>query len=553
VSVVAQPHPQSRPEARVFRVEDLIQHAKAGRIRVPPFQRAFKWERDDVEKLVDSIVRGYPIGTLLLWSQPAPAGPVVLGDLAFDVNEQAHAWFVVDGQQRIVSLVSTLLPGTRRADKFDLYFDLLTSEVAHRSRGGTPPTHLPLNRAVDSEELLAWLDQNRGSLTREQVRLAVRIGKLLREYEVPSYVVSIDDEQVVRAIFERTNNAGKPLAVNEVFNALHAPLGGHPPASLKDVVDRLREKSLGEIEEAHVLRSLLTLEGKDRSGDLQRQLAGVDVPAAIERVERALNHVFGFLAQDAGIPHLSLLPYASPLVVLSSFFDRFPTPSARSRRLLARWLWRGTASEELRGDGKGMRPALEALRAALDDESAAADVLATVSRQRPTPTPEPFNLRHARSRVLAMALVQLRPRSLLTGDLLDSAALLSTPADAFPQILSRKSEVARADQDDLYSSSGNRLLHPAVRGVSLFSRLEEINAPALPLDAIGGAGRHVLASHGVDDATAGFLSRGDRPGFLAARRDWLESYATKLVDSRAEWDHSDRPSIASLSKNDDED
>lgn len=543
---------QSRPEAKVFKVEDLVRHARAGRIRVPPFQRNFKWKREDVEKLIDSIVRGYPIGTLLLWSKAAPATQAMLGDLAFDVNEQTQAWFVVDGQQRLVSLVTTLLPGLARPEKFDLYFDLRASAVVHGKRGGMAATDLPLNRVVDSEDLLAWIDQNRGSLTAEQVRLAVRIGKLLREYDVPAYVVETDDEQVVRSIFERTNTTGKPLVVSEVFNALHASLDTHPPASLKDVVERLRAKSLGEIEEDHVLRSLLAIEGKDRSGDLQRQLQGVDIRSAIGRVERALDHVFGFLAQDAGIPHLRLLPYASPLAVLSTFFDRFPTPSARARRLLARWIWRGTASQELRGDGKGMRPALEGLRAAATDETAAAGILATVSDQKPPQSSEPFNLRHARSRVLAMALVHLRPRSLDSGELLDTAALLNSNTDTFPQILTHKSDSGGEEQDALFSSSGNRLLHPPLKTGSFFSVLQRRSAPALPLDVNGGADRHVLVSHGIDDHVMKFLAHGDRPGFLSARRDLLEAYATKIVDSRAEWGHSDRLSIAELSKNDDD-
>jgi hypothetical protein len=181
VSTPAQP----RPEARGFRVEELLAHAGVGRIRVPRFQRGFKWDREDVRKLIDSIWRGYPIGTLLLWSRQGDPGRIPLGDLVFEVAEQNSAWFVVDGQQRIVSLVSTLLPRGGRAEKFDLYFDLETGEVVPSRRSGTSSIHLPLNRVVDSEELLAWVDENRAALTPEQVRLAFRVGKSLRESPSP--------------------------------------------------------------------------------------------------------------------------------------------------------------------------------------------------------------------------------------------------------------------------------------------------------------------------------------------------------------------------------
>src|SRR4051794_10647319 len=97
VAVTASSTSAMRPEAKTFRVEDLVRHARSGKLRVPPFQRAFKWERDDVEKLLDSIWHGYPIGTLLLWAKGAPAARVSLGALEIDVGEVPVAWWVVDG------------------------------------------------------------------------------------------------------------------------------------------------------------------------------------------------------------------------------------------------------------------------------------------------------------------------------------------------------------------------------------------------------------------------------------------------------------------------
>jgi len=61
---------------------------------------------------------------------------------------------------------------------------------------------------------------------------------------------------------------------------------------------------------------------------------------------------------------------------------------------------------------------------------------------------------------------------------------------------------------------------------------------------------HVLASHGIHGAALAFLEKGDRFSFLETRRDWLEAEATKLIDSRAEWGHADRVSIAAMSEDD---
>ena len=235
---------------------------------------------------------------------------------------------------------------------------------------------------------------------------------------------------MVREIFSRTNSTGKELDASEVFNALHAPADREPAVSLRDVVERLRTRSFGELKEDHVLRSLLAIAGKDPLNDLQRQLRDIDVAAAVERTERALDRVLGFLVQDAGIPHLRLLPYRSALTVLGAYFDRFATPSSRARRLLTRWLWRGSVTGELKGDGRGMRPALEAVRGASDDETAAQGVLVSVGNHRPTEVSgEPFNLRFARSRLSLVALIDLRPLDLRTATPVDVPALLASSQD----------------------------------------------------------------------------------------------------------------------------
>jgi hypothetical protein len=366
-------------------------------------------------------------------------------------------------------------------------------------------------------------------------------------------VVNIDDERVVREIFERTNSTGKSLAVSDVFNALHTPINRQPAGSLQDVVQRLRVRSVGDIDEDQVVRSLLAIEGRDLAGDLQRQLLDVDIPAALERVERAMDRVFGFLAQDAGIPHLRLLPYHSPLTVLSALFNRFPTPSTRARRLLTRWLWRGTASGESRGDGKGMRPALEAVRSGASDEATAQGILATVSTRRPDfERSEQFNLRYARSRLSAIALLELRPHDLRTGEPLDVPALLNGHDDIAPQIISRRPASLSATQAAAFSSVGNRVLHPSHGDVSLLAMLVAAARAQAGLPAnTSSISAHVLASHAISPQALQALRDDDRVAFLELRREQIDVATAQLVDRHAEWNHSDRRSIAALSYEED--
>ena len=55
------------PESQSFLITELINDVKRGLIKIPQFQRNFIWSKEKAANLMDSIVKGYPIGTIILW------------------------------------------------------------------------------------------------------------------------------------------------------------------------------------------------------------------------------------------------------------------------------------------------------------------------------------------------------------------------------------------------------------------------------------------------------------------------------------------------------
>ena len=53
---------QPKPDSKKYL--DLISEIQKGQIKVPKFQRNFVWSLDKTAKLLDSILKGYPIGTV---------------------------------------------------------------------------------------------------------------------------------------------------------------------------------------------------------------------------------------------------------------------------------------------------------------------------------------------------------------------------------------------------------------------------------------------------------------------------------------------------------
>lgn len=50
----------------IDRIDDLARRILSGDILLPKFQRQFVWGKTQILRLLDSIAKGYPIGSILL-------------------------------------------------------------------------------------------------------------------------------------------------------------------------------------------------------------------------------------------------------------------------------------------------------------------------------------------------------------------------------------------------------------------------------------------------------------------------------------------------------
>lgn len=87
-------------------VGNILKDVLTGKIGLPDLQRPFVWKNDKVRDLLDSMLRGYPIGYVMLWESPSDdtSKKAQIGE-----NEKAYAApkeLVIDGQQRLTALLA---------------------------------------------------------------------------------------------------------------------------------------------------------------------------------------------------------------------------------------------------------------------------------------------------------------------------------------------------------------------------------------------------------------------------------------------------------------
>lgn len=80
---------------------------KNGRIGPPDLQRPFVWKDNKVRELLDSMMKGYPIGYIMLWESPDDyenIGYIGKNDKMYKRPDD----LVIDGQQRLTALLAAM-------------------------------------------------------------------------------------------------------------------------------------------------------------------------------------------------------------------------------------------------------------------------------------------------------------------------------------------------------------------------------------------------------------------------------------------------------------
>lgn len=89
-------------------VRELVDKVKRGELALPEMQRRFVWPSTRVRDLLDSLYRGYPSGTILVWQTDED---IIIKTIAVHPSKApitSQRLLLLDGQQRITSLAAVM-------------------------------------------------------------------------------------------------------------------------------------------------------------------------------------------------------------------------------------------------------------------------------------------------------------------------------------------------------------------------------------------------------------------------------------------------------------
>lgn len=214
----------------------LLGDVKSGKIGLPDLQRPFVWRDAKVRDLLDSMMKGYPIGYIMLWDAPTNyenASHVGLENKIYDRPKD----LVIDGQQRLTGLLAAMY-GVKITDKnykeryIKISYNPLTKEFAVWSQAyeRNPEWISVISDAFNADkdhkiskfrkEYLNKLNESREKngepelSDEEEYLVEENLGALLdlENYSLPTMeILNPADEEDVADIFVRVNSGGQKL------------------------------------------------------------------------------------------------------------------------------------------------------------------------------------------------------------------------------------------------------------------------------------------------------------------------------------------------------
>ena len=521
----------------------LVDRIVDGKIRVPRFQRTFVWRQADLHALLDSVLRGFPIGSILVWDTErrietrGSIGPVKIAPPPVGL-----VGYLLDGQQRVSTLVGTLrLPDNVNPikDQVDwaVYCDLETRDFLRAPPRGVGPQHFPVGSLLDTAGFFAACRRIQSMTDNEErarrwINEADRLATAFRDYQLPLIHIREADLDSAVTVFARLNRRGRKMTADEMVSALTYREGEfHLAEKLDKFKEYLYGRRFGNLDRVLLLRSVLAALGrdiyaKDWADLMVKPEIRSELPQSFEEAVTGIKRALEFL-NGLGVTSDRLLPYGLQLVLLGEFFRLCRQPTSDVVDLLKRWFWVTSFTGWF--GGVSTTQATRALREIRDLAKGRASELRVVDLEASAlPFPDRFDGRSARVRAFLLYLASLRPRSLkdagsVKGECtrLDPGGLLSARGiRAVGYVLSSPANI----EPELFSSPANRMFVDASQVGQTFGVLADLDDDML---------KTILPGHGFPPSESiHLLHDGDREGLIRERQKVLIEGEREFIRSR---------------------
>jgi hypothetical protein len=433
-----EPLPQlsEEPTPSIRSLRQVADRILSGDIQLPKFQRGFVWNRSKILDLLESIVKGYPIGSILLWqSRTDLRSERRIADLDVEFPHPGYPVnYLLDGQQRLSVICGALYwsEAGNPDDRWNIAYDLMEETFIFLNTLDDPPIHqVRTNKMSDHLKFakhlasLELLPEGKSEKLRQRLE---NVFRRFQEYKIA--VVTLGDMPVteVAPIFERINSKVTPLTIVDLMRAAT----WRPDFDLIDAIDEILEgvadKGFDNTDPLVILRNISAAACGGFPSAIITTLRDRTTPElykAVDEVKEAYKRTVDFLSTQIGIVGTEVVPYANQMTILTEVFRQIPLPSSDQYSAMFEWFWRTSESDYFRGWNTGaMASDLDAIKDLAEGKNSKL-IVHTSKPEKNLWQYRTFGRGNALSKAFAITLAHHQPVDLLTGVKIDTATALA--------------------------------------------------------------------------------------------------------------------------------
>lgn len=379
------------------KVSDLLNDVKNGRIGLPDLQRPFVWKDNKVRELLDSMMKGYPIGYIMLWASPddyANTAQIGKNDKVYKQPDD----LVIDGQQRLTALLAAMYGVTIRDKnyaerKIRISFNPLTREFAVWTQAfERDPEWISEISSVfsaDQEHSISKFRKtyiktaNEGRIKNGQPQLTEDEEDLIEEnindllnlgiYSLPTLKINAKaDEEDVADIFVRVNSGGQNLTEKNFIETLIAVYDNEVYDKINNFCSESRKPANGtsynqilQVDPSHLIRvavgvgfrrarlryAYMLLRGKNlKTGEITQNVRKENLSIFKASLDMATNlnnwHAFMNLFTSAGYLKGSLVASSNAVVFSYVLYligkYEYKVSSVELQKIICKWIFMST-------------------------------------------------------------------------------------------------------------------------------------------------------------------------------------------------------------------
>jgi len=344
-------------------LEELLEDVADGKYKIPIFQRDFVWKSSQILDLFDSILKGYPIGSLLFWNTKGYKTKNKVGPYTIKEEDSDDTRYVLDGFQRISTLFGVLRnPNEHREydedilKTFSLYFNIKENSFSYiRNKKDKNIFSILLYKIYDNRELFNFLRE----LDREDIKEvektnyidnARNLYTILHRYKLPYVEIKGGDIKSAVEIFSRINSTGTEISKDFMLSALSYNVETNflLSESITEFLNSLNIYNFEDLKRDTILNCISNAKGTIyfdvKIEDLLDKKILPDLEfftnSAYIHIEKAVN----FLYKKLFVIDVRLLPYPTQLIFISEYFRLNPNPTIEQLNSLEKWFWITTYS-----------------------------------------------------------------------------------------------------------------------------------------------------------------------------------------------------------------